>query len=83
MVVDAALRRCAGRLTTLHHDPALAANLGPETLRIWRDWIAVSLRSLANGQADLKPRPRGQETEALARIARQIELMAGAIGRLG
>jgi hypothetical protein len=87
MVVDAALRRCAGRLTTLHHDPAVAANLGPEALRTWRDWIAGSLRTLAaegiKGGTDLLPRPRGRETETLARIARQIELMAGAVGRLG
>jgi uncharacterized membrane protein YccC len=83
MLVDAALRRCAGRLTTLHHDPALAASLGPEALQAWRAWIAGSLRRLAEGRTDLAPRPRGQETEALARIARQIELMAGTVGRLG
>jgi uncharacterized membrane protein YccC len=83
MVVDAALRRCAGRLTTLRYDPATAKNLGPENLRIWRDWIAGSLRLLASGQTDLPPRPEGAETESLARLARQIELMAGAVGRLG
>jgi uncharacterized membrane protein YccC len=82
-VVDAALRRCAGRLTALQHDPAILTSLGPANLRIWRDWIAGSLRLLANGQTDLPPRPDGAENEALARIARQIELMAGAVGRLG
>jgi len=82
MVVDAALRRCAGRLTTLPHDPAIR-RLDPAAMRIWRDWIAASLRRLAGGQTDLPPRPDGAETEALARIARQIELMAGTIGRLG
>nr|WP_294548717.1 FUSC family protein [uncultured Rhodopila sp.] len=83
MVVDAALRRCAGRLTTLRYDPATAKSLGPEDLRIWRDWIGGSLRLLASGQTDLPPRPQEAETESLARIARQIELMAGAVGRLG
>jgi uncharacterized membrane protein YccC len=83
MVVDAALRRCAGRLTTLRYDPATANSLAPESLRIWRDWIAGSLRLLASGQTDLPPRPEGAETESLARLARQIELMAGAVGRLG
>ncbi|PPQ40184.1 FUSC family protein [Rhodopila globiformis] len=83
MVIDAALRRCAGRLTTLHHDPALAASLGAEALRAWRDWIAGSLHSLANGETTLQPRPPGQGSETLARIARQIELMVGAVGRLG
>nr|WP_294525125.1 FUSC family protein [uncultured Rhodopila sp.] len=83
MVVDAALRRCAGRLTTLRYDPATAKNLSPENLRIWRDWIGGSLRLLASGQTDLPPRPEGGETESLARLARQIELMAGAVGRLG
>jgi uncharacterized membrane protein YccC len=82
MVVDAALRRCAGRLTTLQHDPAMLRTLGPETLRRWRDWIAESFKMLANGQTNLAPRPRGPETETLARIARQIELIAGAANRL-
>jgi uncharacterized membrane protein YccC len=83
MVVDAALRRCAGRLTTLRYDPATSKSLSPETLRIWRDWIGTSLRALANGQTDLAPRPEGPETESLARLARQIELMSGAVARLG
>jgi hypothetical protein len=83
MVVDAALRRCAGRLTTLRFDPATANSLSPDTLRVWRDWIGNSLRSLANGQTDLPPRPEGGETESLARLARQIELMSGAVARLG
>ena len=83
MFIDAALRRCAGRLATLQHDPAAVAHLPPETLRTWRDWVAGSLRSLASGKINLQPRPAGQETDALARIARQIELMSGAIERLG
>ncbi|MDR3530210.1 MAG: FUSC family protein [Rhodopila sp.] len=83
MVIDAALRRFAGRLATLQHDPALAAQVPADTLRTWRDWIAGSLRLLASGKTDLPPRPTGVETDALARIARQIELMSGAMERLG
>jgi uncharacterized membrane protein YccC len=83
MVVDAALRRCAGRLATLQYDPTAVAGLLPGRLRVWRDWVAGSLRSLAAGKTDLSARPTGAETDALARIARQIELMSGAMGRLG
>jgi len=83
MVVDAALRRCAGRLATVQYDPELAARVRRETLRIWRNWIAGSMRQLAAGKTDLLPRPAGTETDALGRIARQIELMAGAMERFG
>ena len=84
MVIDAALRRCAGRLAALQHDPAAVAGVPTETLRIWRDWIAGSLSRLAEGKTGIPPRPTEPEpeTDALARIARQIELMSGAIGRL-
>jgi len=83
LVVDACLRRCAGRLATLQHDPTLTTRVPIETLRIWRDWITNSLRLLASGNATLPPRPANADTDAVARIARQIELMAGAIQRLG
>jgi uncharacterized membrane protein YccC len=82
MVIDAALRRCAGRLATVQHDPALAAGVPRETVRIWRNWIADSMRRLSEGKTDLSPRPTGPDADALGRIARQIELMAGAIERL-
>ena len=81
MVIDAALRRCAGRLATLQHDPALTA-VPTEDLTIWQRWITASLRQLATGQATLAQRPDRPGTDALARIARQIELMAGAMQRL-
>jgi uncharacterized membrane protein YccC len=83
IVVDAALRRCAGRLATVQHDPELAARVPWETLRIWRDWVGEAMRQLAAGNTDLPPRPTGAETDGLRRIARQIELMAGAMERLG
>ncbi|MEA2742865.1 MAG: hypothetical protein QOG25_1236 [Acetobacteraceae bacterium] len=81
MVVDAALRRCAGRLATLQHDQALVTGVGAETLRTWRDWVGSSLRKLATGQTDLQPRPADTGADTLARIARQIELMNGAMIR--
>ena len=53
-----------------------------DTLRIWRDWIASSMRLLASGNTNLPPRPNDLQIDALARIARQIELIAGAVQRL-
>ena len=82
MVIDAALRRFAGRLATLQHDQATASRLPLPTLRAWRDWVTGSLRALASGGTTLLPRPTGAEAEVLVRIARQIELMAGAMRRL-
>jgi hypothetical protein len=41
------------------------------------------MRRLAAGKTALDPRPGGTDVDALGRIARQIELMAGAMGRLG
>jgi uncharacterized membrane protein YccC len=82
MVIDAALRRCAGRLATLEYAPFAAANIKRKTFQSWRAWIGVSLRELASGQTKLAPRPGGAEADAFARIARQIELMAGAMERL-
>jgi hypothetical protein len=52
------------------------------TLRVWRDWISVSMSALAEGKASLLPRPTLPTGDAVARIAGQIELMAGASQRL-
>lgn len=82
MVVDAALRRFAGRLTTLPLDPSYAADLPKQTLGAWRDWIAGAMQGLASGRNDLAPRPTGAATDTLLHMARQIELMAGVMGRL-
>jgi hypothetical protein len=57
MVIDAALRRCAGRLASVRHDPKLAAAVPSETLRTWRDWVGQSVHRLSVGKTDLKPRP--------------------------
>jgi uncharacterized membrane protein YccC len=78
MVADAALRRMAGRLSAMQVEPAG----DPPSVRVWRDWIADAMRRLsASPPEKLPPRPRLDAGESLARIARQIELMAGALGQ--
>lgn len=79
MVVDAALRRLAGRLSSFQHDPAPVP--GAAELAAWRDWLRLAFQALADGG----PLPPGQPTHepgsAMARIARQVELMDGALQR--
>ncbi|HME21225.1 MAG TPA: FUSC family protein [Acetobacteraceae bacterium] len=82
LVIDAALRRCAGRLSAMQLDPGLRASLTPTELAEWRDWIGGSMRALAAGETSLPPRPTTGEADSLLRVARQIELMGGAMGRL-
>jgi len=84
LVIDAALRRFAGRISAMQLDPTLCETLPPATWRAWRDWIGGSMRGLAQGQPRLAPRPplqAGPKAEALQRIARQIELMAAVVDR--
>jgi uncharacterized membrane protein YccC len=81
MVIDAALRRCAGRSTAMMHDPAIGSTLPRATWQTWRDWIARSTAALAAGGARLDARPTAS-VEAVARIGRQIELIAGTLERL-
>jgi len=83
LVIDAALRRCAGRLSAMQFAPGLRATLSSEALGAWRDWISGAMRALAAGDSRLTPRPDTAEVDSLVRIARQIELMAGAMTRLG
>ncbi|HYM03911.1 MAG TPA: FUSC family protein [Stellaceae bacterium] len=85
MVIDAALRRLAGRLSAMQLDPTLRRLCAPEVIRIWRDWIAGAMEALAEGAAVAPPRPLapgGSQSDAFSRSARQIELMAGAMARL-
>ena len=77
MVIDAALRRMAGRLSALQLDPHHADTLSAGALRLWRDWICTALRRLAKGEPVPGPRPAGYAPDALLRIARQIELLDG------
>jgi hypothetical protein len=85
LTIDAALRRTAGRLAALHqglgrlrHDPAF--------WRPWAEWIEAAAQQLAAGDPALPPRPKlppgDPDAEALARIARQWELVAGMLDRL-
>ncbi len=76
MVVDAALRRMAGRLSALQIDPHHADGIGAEALRDWRAWIGGALLALPRA-AVASPRPSGRAPDALLRIARQIELLDG------
>ncbi len=77
LAVDAALRRVAGRLLALQHDPAQAGD-DREALRAWRGWLARAFAAAAAGQALPAGRPP-DSGPALARMARQLELIAGAL----
>ncbi len=81
MVIDAALRRCAGRVTAIMLDPAMRTALPQPAWRAWRDWIAQSTAALASGGTRLVARPVSA-TESVVRIGRQLELIAGALERL-
>ncbi len=83
MVIDAALRRFAGRLSAMQLDPKLAGAFPPEFWRQWRGWIGGAMQALASGSGVIPPRPSlaGPQADALGRIARQVELMAGALPR--
>ncbi len=78
MVIDAALRRCAGRSTAILLDPAMPAILPKPAWQAWRDWVAQSTAHLTAGQAVLPPRPTAS-IESVARIGRQFELIAGTL----
>lgn len=82
LVVDAALRRVAGRLTAAQFDPASRSGLRPEALAAWRDWIGGAMHVLANGITTLPPRTALATVDSLVRIARQAELMAGVMDQL-
>ena len=85
LTIDAALRRIAGRVTALQVDAALHPH-DRAAWRRWRDWIDTASVRLAEGRADLPPRPPvpagDVDSESLLRIARQLELAAGALARL-
>jgi uncharacterized membrane protein YccC len=83
LTIDAALRRIAGRLSALRLDPGPRRD--PEAWRLWRNWVGAVAPRLAAGETALPPRPKLPEgdglAEALTRIARQMEVIAGAVGR--
>ncbi|MGI4976857.1 MAG: FUSC family protein [Janthinobacterium lividum] len=73
MVVDAALRRLSGRLIALQHGPEAAPHDG------WADWVGSALDAVA-ARRTVPPRPSGG-SESLLRVARQVELVEGALRR--
>jgi len=85
LTVDAALRRIAGRVSALQVDAALHPH-DRMAWQAWRGWIDTASALLADGRTDLPPRPLVPQAdldgESLARIARQLELSAGALARL-
>ncbi|MBV8456108.1 MAG: FUSC family protein [Acetobacteraceae bacterium] len=87
LVIDAALRRFAGRLSTMQLNPSLRTKLADPVWRSWREWIVQAMQGLASGATDLAPKPLlsadGPAAEVLLRMARQIELIAGARRRIG
>jgi uncharacterized membrane protein YccC len=82
LVIDAALRRCAGRLSATQLDPAFSQAMPAEALREWGDWITDGLAAVAAGQSAMAPRPQVAANDAILRLARQVDLMAGTVERL-
>ena len=64
-------------------DPGLRGALSLDAMAAWRDWISAAMQAMAMGEAAFPPRPSATEVDSLDRITRQIELMAGAMARLG
>ena len=85
LTVDAALRRMAGRISALQLESGPRPD--PPAWRAWRVWIAEAAHRLADAAGALPPRPQPPQddplAEALTRIARQMEIAAGALARLG
>ncbi len=81
MVVDAALRRLAGRLAAVQHDGGGWRALDPGLRARWAAWLPEALLALAERRPS-PPRPEeGGGPEALGRMARQVEVMEGALRR--
>ncbi len=78
LVVDAALRRTAGRLAVLNLDPMPAADeLG--LWQRWRDWLDAALDPMRGPEPPTPPPvARAASAESLRRLARQAELVFGA-----
>ncbi|MBN8928593.1 MAG: hypothetical protein BGO51_04600 [Rhodospirillales bacterium 69-11] len=83
LVIDAALRRCAGRLSVLQFEAAGARDTVPDAaLAGWGAWIVAGLEHVGSGDPALPPRPELPGTDAILRLARQVDLMAGVVARL-
>ena len=85
MAAASTLRRLAGPLSTLQHgrgphDHGLVEAGEQAFWRQWHDWIAEVFAAL-DKRGPLPGRPKGTAPEPLARLATQLELLAGALGR--
>lgn len=81
LVIDAALRRIAGRVSAMQLDPAPLRAMAAEARQAWRGWVTAALRTLAEGAGTVPSRPPAPAIDPVARVARQIELMEGALAR--
>jgi uncharacterized membrane protein YccC len=72
-VVDAALRRMAGRLSVLALD---RPKIPPEARPLWQDWQNWLASSFAGKPPPRPPLPTGPAADALTRLARQVELIS-------
>ncbi|MGF3022128.1 FUSC family protein [Methylobacterium aquaticum] len=81
MIADATLRRMAGRLAILRHEPA-PVGADAAAWRAWRDWLSRALAATASGDG-LPPKPDGADSAAFGRLAAQVELLAGTLKRAG
>ncbi|MDE2516954.1 MAG: FUSC family protein [Rhodospirillales bacterium] len=86
LVIDAALRRLAARLVAIQLDPVVARSLPAAGWLAWRGWIVAAMAALAEGRMPGE-RPEIDPTltaaaEPLLRIARQVSLVGGVIGRV-
>ena len=80
MAAASTLRRLAGPLSTLQHGRVPGEPGAQEFWGEWRDWIAAVFAAL-DKQSPPPARPKGTAPEPLARLATQLELLAGALGR--
>ncbi|HKF62242.1 MAG TPA: hypothetical protein VKB42_12830, partial [Dongiaceae bacterium] len=80
MAAASTLRRLAGPVSILHHGAQAlpAAELG--FWQGWRDWAAEAFAALEHEERPPSP-PPGAAPDPLARLAAQIELLDGALGR--
>jgi uncharacterized membrane protein YccC len=72
-VVDAALRRMAGRLSVLALD---RPKIPPQARPLWQEWQNWLVYCLTSEPVPRPPLPNGPGDEALTRLARQVELIS-------
>ena len=76
MVADAALRRVAGRLAALQFEPTLASG---SDVRAWRHWLRGAFAAVEHGDSLPPGKPDESPNAVLSRIARQLQLIDGAL----